>query len=322
MKPKMWGILLQLGSNMWAKADHENMYDDERRNYRDYLYCDMNVWRQVTDFLPSCGINTLLIDMGEAVILDSHPELAVKGSLTKSEFRQELNRLRALGLTVLPKYNFSCGQNAWMKEYAYMVGTETYNRFCEDVVRETIELFDRPAFFHLGLEEESEAAQKGQGVIICRSPKKKMADAKRLFSVCAEYGVRPWIWVDPDTITAFGGEEVFRREMPKDVLLSNFYYEFISGTYERVPDEVKLYEKIGEWGFEQVPTSSTWSAFLNSKDTMRFCKNYVKPESLRGFMTAPWLYTEPNSLYGLLNDAFRFGNAKKAIYGEETAPNN
>lgn len=317
MEKKMWGMLLQLGSNMWNKPEHEHEFDDERRIYRDFLYCDMKVWRQVTDFLPSCGINTLVIDMGEAVILDSHPELAVKGSLTKAEFKEELNRLRNLGLTVIPKFNFSCCHNAWMKDYAYMVGTEAYYRFCEDVIRETIEIFDTPEFFHLGLEEEDPEAQHNQAIIVCRSPKKKMADAKKLFDVCEGCGVRPWIWVDPKTIEAFGGEEVFCREVSKTVLLSNYYYGFITDIYEKIPDDVKLYQKIGEWGYEQVPTSSTWSAFLNSKDTMRFCKNHVKPESLRGFMTAPWVYTEPNSLYGLLNDAFRFGNAKKAMYGEE-----
>ena len=33
-------------------------------------------------------------------------------------------------------------------------------------------------------------------------------------------------------------------------------------------------------------------------------------------MTAPWLFTVPNNYYGLLNDAFVFGNAKKDIFGE------
>ena len=60
--------------------------DDEQPVFHDFLYCDKEVWRKVTDFLPSCGINTLLIDMGEGVRLDSHPELAVEGSWSKQEF--------------------------------------------------------------------------------------------------------------------------------------------------------------------------------------------------------------------------------------------
>ena len=55
---------------------------------------------------------------------------------------------------------------------------------------------------------------------------------------------------------------------------------------------------------------------LNDKQTMRFCKQHVDPDSIRGFMTAPWLFTVPNKYYGLLNDAFVFGNAKKDIFGE------
>ena len=39
-------------------------------------------------------------------------------------------------------------------------------------------------------------------------------------------------------------------------------------------------------------------------------------DTTMGFMTAPWLHCVPNQYYGLLNDAFVFGNAKKDIYGE------
>ena len=42
----------------------------------------------------------------------------------------------------------------------------------------------------------------------------------------------------------------------------------------------------------------------------------MQPDSIRGYMTAPWLFTVPNNYYGLLNDAFVFGNAKKDIFGE------
>ena len=135
---------------------------------------------------------------------------------------------------------------------------------------------------------------------------------------CRRHGVRPWIWVDPDTIEGYGGEESFRNNIPKDVLLSNWYYSIIKNSDDvcTTNKHAALYQKIGQWGFEQVPTSSTWSWYLSSKQTMRFCLNHVAAESLRGFMTAPWLHCVPNQYYGLLNDAFVFGNAKKDIYGE------
>ena len=127
---KMWAFMIQLGNNMWDKKDRQRDYnkDEEDSIYRDFLYTDKAIWDEITAFLPTCGINTLLIDIGEGVRLDSHPELAVEGSWTKEEFRKELQRLRSLGLTPIPKYNFSCGHSAWLQEYAYMVGTETYDR--------------------------------------------------------------------------------------------------------------------------------------------------------------------------------------------------
>ena len=114
----MWAILLHLGSNMWGKPGECHHYVQEQSIiYHDKLYCDMDIWHKVTEFLPQCGINTVLIDVGEAIRLDSHPEMAVEGSLTKSEMKKELDRLRSLGLTPIPKLNFSTTHNGWLGKY-------------------------------------------------------------------------------------------------------------------------------------------------------------------------------------------------------------
>lgn len=320
MPNQLWAILLHFGCNMWRKEGSFNCHlkDEEESIYRDFLYTDKETWEKVTSFLPSCGINTVLIDMGEGVQYDSHPELAVKGSWTKDEFREELNRLRSLGLTPLPKFNFSAGHNAFMKEHAYTVGTDRYNQVCCDLISEVCDLFNRPEFFHLGLEEEDMESQGSQPVAFVRPPYKKTADALVLFEACRKNGVRPWIWVDPDTIKGFGGEDAFQNNVPKDVLISNWYYGIIKDSADicQTNERAALYQKIGQWGYEQVPTASTWSWYLNAKQTMRFCKQHVESSSIRGFMTAPWLFTVPNNYYGLINDAFVFGNAKKDIFGE------
>lgn len=320
MAANIWAILLHLGTNCWRKKGQVsiNKKDEEDSIFREELYCDEETWRKVTEFLPSCGINTLVIDVADGVQYDRHPEISVKGAWSKEKLKAELARLRSMGITPIPKCNFSCGHSAWMKDYAYMVGTETYDRFCKDIVEELIEMFDTPEFVHLGLEEEDAVNQTNQPVAIIRSPFKKMADANALFDVCRAHGVRPWIWTDLRSIEGFGGEEAFKAGVGKDVLLSGWYY----GMLRERPDAREIYPiadlycKLGEWGYEQVPTGSTWDWHLNNKDTMRFCKNNVKPESIRGFMTAPWLLTVPKKYYALLNDAFNFGNAKKDIYGE------
>lgn len=321
----MKAFLIHLGMNMWNKQDTWTLIGEENSGYCKKLACNKEVWRKVTDFLPTCGFDTLLIDMGEGVKLDRHPELAIEGSWSKEEFMAELERLRSIGLTPLPKFNFSCGHNAWLKDYAYMVGTETYDKVCVDVVEETIEMFGNPEFFHLGMEEETLKNQRVQPVAIVRSPLKKIRDCNLLFDVCRSKGVRPWIWVDPDTIEAFGGDEMFQKYIGKDVLISNWYYgrfqTYAPGSpFGDKPHDAackELYVKLGEWGYEQIPTCSTWSTPANDKGTMRFCKNNVKEGSVKGYMTASWLTTTQAMYYGLLHDAQIFGYAYKAVYGDE-----
>ena len=274
---KMWAFMIQLGNNMWDKKGRQTPYikDEEESIYRDFLYTDKEIWNEITAFLPSCGINTLLIDMGEGIRLDSHPELAVEGSWSKEEFRKELQRLRSLGLTPIPKYNFSCGHNAWLQEYAYMVGTETYDHVCRDIVEEVIALFDTPEFFHLGLEEEDYANQRSQPVAVIRNPAKKIQDATALFDICRSHGVRPWIWCNYVCIDSYGGEEAFRAAIPKDVLISNWFYGFVPSdptTYGE-NQSLALYTKLGQWGYEQMPTSSTYGSHLSSKMTMKYFRD-------------------------------------------------
>ena len=318
---KMWAFMIQLGNNMWDKKGRQTVYrkDEEESIYRDFLYVDKAIWDEVTAFLPTCGINTLLIDMGEAIRLDSHPELAVEGSWTKEEFRKELARLRSLGLTPIPKYNFSCGHSAWLQDYAYMVGTETYDRVCKDIIEEVIELFDTPEFFHLGLEEEDYANQRSQPVAIVRNPEKKLRDATSLFDICPSHGVRPWIWCNYVCVAGYGGEEALQRSIPKDVLISNAYYGNVPGDPVAYAENksLDLYTKLGKWGYEQMPTSSTYGYHLSTKYTMKHFRDEVDPHSPIGFMTAPWYATMPKYKYALLNDAFVFGKAKEAVFPDE-----
>lgn len=312
---KIWSFLIHLGSNMWAKKGTTwgRNIQKEDFGYKESMFCDEEVWIKVTDFLPSCGINTLVIDIGEGVLLDSHPEIATKGAWTKDKLRSELKRLRSIGLTPIPKFNFSCRHNAWMGEWAFRVGTPEYYKFCRDIIEETIELFDSPTLFHLGLEEEVPTNE--HEINVCRSPKKKIEDANYLYNILRAKGVRPWIWLDMDNVKSW---DQFEEVTPKDILISPFFYGAIHdrGDVKDVPERAYYYKELDDRGYQQVPTSSTWSWHCNSKDTMNYCKKYCTNGTIAGFMTAPWMLTTPSRLYALYNDAYTFWWARKDIFGE------
>ena len=317
----MWAFLLQLGNNIWAKPGDITPYQlEDEESYHDYVYSDRETWRKVTEYLPKCGFNTVVIDIGEALKLDSHPELAVPGSWEKAEFKEELNRLRSLGLTPIPKYNFSTSHNAWMQEYGDMVGTELYKQVCDDIVKEVIEIFDKPEFFHLGLNDENPDYQKYFPVKIVRSWGEKMEDAVRLFNVCLERGVRPWIWADVGTVNEFGGPERFCKYIPKEVLVSNRTKKLVI-RMDGSPDapQTKQYRELADWGYEQVATCYRWEWFLNEKMTMRYCQDYVKKDSVIGYMTAPWLPVRPEYYEGILYVADTFRYARQTIFPEGNA---
>lgn len=317
-KEKMWAYFIQLGTNNSGKPNkHIEFCMEEEWEYRTSLYTDRETWTTVTSLLPNYGFNTLLIDMHEGVKLDSHPELAVEGSWEKEDFIEELDRLRRIGLTPLPKYNFSCMHNAWMQEYANMGGTKKYNEVCADIIRETIEIFGNPEFFHLGMEEEKIENQYHYPVMRERTWKKRTEDLKFLCDVCREKGVRPWIWVDVQSVQALGGLEKFEENVPKDVLISNWWYDKIFYDGEAENPRTKLYREIDALGYEQVPASSTYIFPLSSRQTMRYGKAYLKDENIKGYMTAAWQLTLPQHKNGLVYDAAMFGQAKQLIYPEE-----
>lgn len=313
---KIWAYLIHLGSNMWTKKEKTltGIRHEEDFTYKDRMFCQKDVWRDVTEFLPTCGINTLVIDIGEGLRLDSHPEIAIEGAWTKEEMQKELIRLRELGLTPIPKFNFSCGHDAWMGEYAYMVGTKKYYDFCRDIIEETIELFDIPPFFHLGLEEEDYEAQEKNYIAVVRTPPKKTEDALFLFDICLSKGVRPWIWAD---FQSYGGVKIFAERIPKDAMVSTWAYGMIRDGYsmEQYGEDVRMMKQVEELGYELIPACSTWSWHLNAKDTMLFCKKQISESCLAGFMMAPWMLTIEKKYYAHLNAAYTFYHARNDIFG-------
>lgn len=311
MKEKMWAYMLMLGNNMWGDPGSSRTYAP----YEEELSTDDAVWKQVIDFLPSQGINTVLIDVGDGVQYETHPEVSIKGAWSKDKTKKQLDYMRSLGLTPIPKLNFSAGHDAWLKEYSRMLSTPQYYKVCEDLIREVAELFDYPKYFHLGMDEENAGNQKDFSYCCIRQKDLWWHDAYFLFDTCEIVGARPWVWAD----FCWHDRDAYLEKMPKSVLQSNWAYHPVKknadGTYRDV--EYQTYCILEEAGFDQVPTSSTWGCWHNSLETMKLSREHIAPERLVGHMTASWMYTRPSMIYALLHDALQFGNAKKAIYPEE-----
>lgn len=296
MKDKMmWAYLIHLGYNMWG-----DKFSTSKVEYvveGDTLLCEKDVWDEVCESLAKGGCNTLVIDIGEGVKFDSHPEIAIKNAWSKSELEAELKKLRSMGIEPIPKLNFSACHDAWLGEYAYMVSSPTYYKVCADLIAETCELFDTPSFFHIGMDEETIQHQRHFSYAVVRQGELWWNDLNFYAQQVQKAGVRPWMWSD----AIWHHQEEYLKRVSKDILQSNWYYnDFAEGdeTY------IQAYDLLEQHGYDQVPTGSTFFASQqNMEKTVINLQDKIDPERLYGFMQTPWRPTTRKRIYQLLASA-------------------
>ena len=295
-EPKfIWSYLAHFGVNSWKDVplgtqDPSMPEKWLTRCCADHVRFSEKSWKKLSAELAKAGCNQIIIDLAEIVQYPSHPELAVKGSWTVEKLRNELDRLRGMGFEVIPKMNFSACHDTWLKMYHRMVSTKKYYQVCEDLIKDAVEIFDHPRFFHLGYDEETASHQSKHLFAVCRQGDLWWHDFLWFVKVTEKTGSRPWIWSD----YCWNHKEEFMKRMPKSVLQSNWYYgaEFdVSKMKESRRPYVQTYEDLDKAGFEQVPTGSNWSCDTNFADTVKFCDAKCHKELIKGYMMAPWTRT-------------------------------
>lgn len=313
---KIWSVLIHLGGNMWNEEGNWNGRAGQPEALASpVLRLDRPVWDHYIDTLKGYGANMLIIDVGEGMQYESHPELAVKGSWTKEETAAEIARLQKMGFEVVPKLNFSAGHDLWLGEYSRMLGTQLYRDVCADVIREVNEVF-KPKYFHLGMDEETWGIQKDYYYAVIRQYDVWWKDFYHLVDSCEKGGARPWIWSD----YAWAHPEDFYAKMPRDVVMSNWYYslEFDPATAsERNQIRLAAFEELDKHGFDQIPTGSNWSKPENMKALTQYCTEHISDEHLLGFMQTPWCLCTERNVAHLQNSADTLKDAIDWYEGRE-----
>jgi len=287
----IWANLLHLGMNMWDDRDSGRKdFLVGGENYiqaKPYLRFDTALWEGLLKRMAAVGMNMVVLDLGEGVRYESHPELAAKGAWTPARLRRELAKMRRMGIEPIPKMNFSTCHDAWLGVYSRMVSTPRYYEVCRDLISEAVALFDTPRFFHLGYDEETAAHQRNQSYAVMRQHELWWHDFYFFVKEVERHNVRPWIWSD----FCWGHHDEFFAKMPKSVLQSNWYY---GATFDRRRLKkasrayVGAYLELEKHGYDQVPTGSNHSNDVNFGATVAFCRRHIAPERLLGFLQTAW----------------------------------
>ncbi len=299
----IWANLLHLSYNMWE--DHTPApYQDAvfpggdcreaylwAHKYHPDLTFDKEIWDRLLLRMADAGMNMVIIDLGDGVKYDSHPEIAVKGAWSTSQLKKELKKIRSLGLEPIPKLNFSTGHKAWLGPYQRMISSDNYYRVCSNLIHEVTDLFGTPRFFHLGMDEETAENQRTHQNLVVRQGDLWWHDFYFLVDQVEKQNVRSWIWSD----YAWSFPEEFFQKMPKSVLQSNWYYDRKFSQFDNPLHEkyVGLYDRLEEQGFDQVPTGSNYSNNTNFQGTVSYCEGVIAPERLKGFLQTVWRPTLP-----------------------------
>ncbi len=295
--PSLWANLIHLSYNMWRDAPLGKGDDLEHIVAQPYLRFDEVLWGEILDRMAAAGMNMVVLDLGDGVRYESHPELAVERAWTAEKLRDELAHARALGLEPIPKLNFSTAHDAWLGDYSRIVSTPRYYEVCGDLIMEVAALFDSPSLFHLGMDEETAEHQRHYQYAVMRQHDLWWRDLLLLVEAVEQAGSRAWIWSD----YVWAHPDEFYRRMPRSVVQSNWYYEpEFAG--ERSGSEPEVYEyrrahlayvDMAERGYDQVPTGSNWSDPRNFGRTVEYCTRHIPPERLLGFLQTPWKPTLP-----------------------------
>ncbi len=318
---KMLAILVHLSRNMWG--------------FRETMDFDDAVWEKTLQKAADCGFNTIVLDVGDGVAYDSHPEIRVNNAWSKERVKAELDRCRKLGLTLIPKLNFSATHDHWLRQYADMLATDTYRKVADDLIREIYEMFGGPAYIHLGMDEENEIYIHNNQ----RPGKLYWEDMRSLVDSVKATGAKPWIWADP----LFEKPLMYATNFaPEEVVISPWYYHAFRPEHftptDAAPEYVNYYGReqfarlnlryveddpfhsvfrsialpLMQKGYCYIPCASVCNrCAYNTPELVEHFVNGAPDDQLLGFMTAPWGPTQEDNWEKIAQSLELMGEAVK-----------
>lgn len=295
------GSLVHLSTNLWNDSPVPLVRPREWEPFfAPYLRFDDQLWTEVSEQMADAGFSFVLLDLGDGVVYESHPEIAVSGAWSLNRLREQLDRIRALGMEPLPKLNFSTAHDAWMGPYARRVSTPEYYDFCAEIIAEVAELFGTPRLFHIGMDEETLDVQRNYPHVVLRQHALWWHDLDFLVQRVENAGSRAWMWSD----YAWANPEFLTKASPR-IVQSNWHYTLNFDADESGrPHVIKLggpdptdtfltYLDLDDAGFDQVPTASTWIDDRSFASTVDFCQTRLNEEHTLGYLQSTWKRMQP-----------------------------
>lgn len=294
MSKKIWAALVHFGTNLWYEEGNCHGQDEDKlwkSPASPDIRFDRTVWDEYLTSMKKNGINTIILDVADALQYKSHPEISCRGAWTHEEMAAEIVRLNQMGIDVIPKMNFSTCHDAWLGIYSRMVSTPTYYQVCKDLIDEVCGLF-KAKYMHIGFDEEVYDNQSKYDLIVIRQHDLWWHDLNFFNDCIRANGARTMMWSD----YARHNAQEFIEKCPKNIVQCVWYYfdEFQkSGLSHHNEIRLRPIDKLAKAGYDQLPTGSIEYFEENFERLVKYCKENIPDEHLLGFMQTTWESVTP-----------------------------
>ena len=286
--------LIHLGTNLWYEVGNHSDEDNEEGHKvwksaaSESMRFDKNLCNELMQYLPKCGIDTVILDLADGIVYESHPELAIDGSLSRKELLDLIALLRANGIKIIPKLNFSTCHDVWLKDYAKMVSTPKYYEVCRDLIDEVCAVF-QPEFLHIGMDEEVYENQAKYDYVVIRQNNLWWHDLYYLVDCTEKNGVRACIWSD----YARHKPQEFIEKCPKSLVQCPWYYfnQFEGEMPESNRIRIDPFTLIANAGYDVLAGGSIEYFKENLSLLHEYCKKYLPKERYVGIIQTTWAPT-------------------------------
>ncbi|MCM8823073.1 MAG: hypothetical protein NC822_00135, partial [Candidatus Omnitrophica bacterium] len=123
---------------------------------------DLDLGIEIVEEIKKVGLNLLIIDCGDGIRYNSHPELARCYTLPPSYLKKLVKYAQENGIEVVPKLNFSQSgyhhHNDWFYPYNELFDNPQYWQIAFDIIDELIEICQPQHYFHIGMDEDHDRA--------------------------------------------------------------------------------------------------------------------------------------------------------------------
>lgn len=275
-RPLVRGYLMHLThyDSVWIKRKHL-----EQR-------FDLPLALELVDAMARAGLNTLILDVEDAVEYRTHPELRRAYTAPMADYRRLVRRAKARNLMVVPKLNFSKGvdmHNAWISPYDEIPDTNPrYFEHALQMVDELVEGLDL-RYFHSGMDED------------CRSPALYLAVIRKLHRELSKRHLRMVMWSDVGhswTPVRNAKTRMVLPDLPRDIIMMPWTYDLRS--------QARWVSLLAKLGFE------VWGGTGPGRDNIEMWREDILERGGHGLVGTLWLPLDAahaDAQHALIRDA-------------------